>query len=364
MRVLVMGGTRFNGLALVNELVKHGHEVTIFNRGVSEAAIPRGVRRLYGDRTNHEQLREVLGKEEFDVVQDISAYTVDDVKPMIEIFRGRIAHYIFASSTVIYGPTDILPIRETHAYDLGPDQSEYGRNKILCEQLLWREFHENHFPVTIIAFSMVFGPNNIIPEREQRMFSRLLRGRPVLIPGDGKMLGQVGHVDDEAKALRMVMRNPKTLGKRYNCTGKDYFSVDGYVDTFAEVVGVQPEKLYIPAELMEDIYADRVILEGSVVRNNIETRTGAQPGQNRQFLNSLMQRLAPNEHAWNRSVMFSIDALREDTGWEPDYTFPAMVEQTFEWYRASGLDKSRQFDFGWEDFLIDLVRQRAAEAGK
>ena len=26
MKVLVMGGTRFNGLALVNELVQHGHE--------------------------------------------------------------------------------------------------------------------------------------------------------------------------------------------------------------------------------------------------------------------------------------------------------------------------------------------------
>ena len=39
MRVLVMGGTRFNGLALVRELVKHGHEVTTFNRGLTEAVL-------------------------------------------------------------------------------------------------------------------------------------------------------------------------------------------------------------------------------------------------------------------------------------------------------------------------------------
>ena len=61
MKVLVMGGTRFNGLALVQELVKWGHEVTVLNRGQSEARLPRAVRRLYADRTNHEQLREVLG---------------------------------------------------------------------------------------------------------------------------------------------------------------------------------------------------------------------------------------------------------------------------------------------------------------
>ena len=52
-RVLVMGGTRFNGLHLVQELVKHGHEVTTFNRGITEAVLPPGVRRLHGDRTDH-----------------------------------------------------------------------------------------------------------------------------------------------------------------------------------------------------------------------------------------------------------------------------------------------------------------------
>lgn len=59
MKVLVMGGTRFNGLALVQELVKWGHEVTVLNRGQSAARLPRAVRRLYADRTNREQLREV-----------------------------------------------------------------------------------------------------------------------------------------------------------------------------------------------------------------------------------------------------------------------------------------------------------------
>jgi nucleoside-diphosphate-sugar epimerase len=32
MRVLVMGGTQFNGLALVRELAKHGHAVSILDR--------------------------------------------------------------------------------------------------------------------------------------------------------------------------------------------------------------------------------------------------------------------------------------------------------------------------------------------
>ena len=37
MRVLVMGGTQFNGLALVHDLANTGHQVVILNRGKSEA---------------------------------------------------------------------------------------------------------------------------------------------------------------------------------------------------------------------------------------------------------------------------------------------------------------------------------------
>ena len=101
-RVLVMGGTQFNGLALVHELARCGHEVTILNRGVTEAPLPAGINRLTADRSDHDAVREVLGGLEFDVVQDMTAYHPEDVALMIEILDGRVDHYVFASSTVIY----------------------------------------------------------------------------------------------------------------------------------------------------------------------------------------------------------------------------------------------------------------------
>ena len=38
-----MGGTQFNGLALVWELSRAGHDVAILNRGKTEARLPSGV---------------------------------------------------------------------------------------------------------------------------------------------------------------------------------------------------------------------------------------------------------------------------------------------------------------------------------
>jgi nucleoside-diphosphate-sugar epimerase len=330
MRVLVMGGTRFNGLALVYELAKHGHEVTILNRGETDAQLPGGVRHLYADRHDHDRLREVFADEQFDVVQDISAYTLDDVRSMVEIFRGQIGHYIFASSTVTYAAADILPIRERFPVDRSERQSEYGLNKILCEDYLVAEHRERQFPVTMVPFSMVFGPNNLIPDREQRMFMRFLQGRSVLIPGDGTTLGQVGHVDDQARALRMMMLNPLTFGKRYNLTGADYYSDEGYVDVFARVVGIEASKVFVPAEVMDEVSAD----------------TGGR---------TLIQRVAPYIHKWNRSVLFSIDRLRDDIGWAPEYTFASSVDQTYEWFRRAELHETREFDFTQEDALLERL---------
>ena len=102
MRILVMGGTRFNGLHLVYELLKHGHDVTILNRGITEATVPKNVKRLYADRKDPQQLDTALKNLEFDVIFDISAYVLEDVQNLTDIMIGRTGHYIFASSTVVY----------------------------------------------------------------------------------------------------------------------------------------------------------------------------------------------------------------------------------------------------------------------
>lgn len=359
-----MGGTQFNGLALVRELVRAGHDVTVLNRGQTDAVLPRSVRRLRGDRTDHERMRELFAREEFDCVQDMSAYHPEDVELMIDLFHGKTGHYVFASSTVVYAPSDVLPITEDHPDDRSPAQNEYGLHKLLCEDLLVRAHRERGFPATTVAFSMVFGPHNPLADREQRMFARLLAGRPVLIPGDGTALSQVGHVDDQARALRMLMGEPATFGKRYNLTGAQYYSGEGYVDTFASVLGVEPRKVFVPAHIMDAAWDGQIELDpGGAPRMTMDIRStdvARQRGvatRTRYQLATLVQKLAPHLHRWNRSVVFSIDRLRRHVGWEPEYTFRSMVEHTYDWWCSVGLDRTQQFDFTFEDQLLDHVER-------
>jgi nucleoside-diphosphate-sugar epimerase len=354
-----MGGTMFNGLALTRELAKHGHDVTVVNRGKTPVELPLGVQRRFADRTDPAAIANALGRDEWDVAYDVNAYRPDDVRLMAELLRGRVGHYVFVSSTVIYAASDRLPIAEDFPVDRSPQQNEYGRWKIECEDLLIRELRERGFPGTTVALSMVFGPNNILPDREQRMFARLLQGRPILIPGDGSTLAQVGHVEDQARAFRMLGGRNVTHGRRYNLTGTDSFSADGYVDTFAAVVGVTPNKVYVPPALMDDLYAGRSSLARgrSSVKIDVRSEQASDQLVNQRFqLTMLVQRIAPHIHHWNRSVIFGNERLREDVGWRPEFTFPAAVEHTYAWFRQQRLHETLTFDWSWEDHLLELVK--------
>jgi hypothetical protein len=104
---------------------------------------------------------------------------------------------------------------------------------------------------------------------------------------------------------------------------------------------------------MEDLYAGRVALSGGPMKANVDTRSRQSArGAHLWQLSRILQRIAPHLHHWNRSVFFSIEQLAQDTGWRPEYTFRSAVEQTWDWMRSEGLDKTLEFDFGFEDDLL------------
>lgn len=370
MDVLVVGGSQFNGFALVQELVRSGHNVTVLNRGRTEAVLPEGVRRLTGDRTDGERMRELLASREFDCVHDMCAYHPSDVELMTELFAGRTGHYVFVSSIAIYAAPRIFPISEDFPVERGPDQNEYGLHKLLCEDHLLRQYQESGFPATTVVLPMVMGPRNILPDREQKMFARILSGRPVLIPGDGTALGQIGYAADNAEALCMMMGRPETLGQRYNLAGAQYFSDEGYVDTFADVTGTEPDKRFIPAGLMDRLWDGQIEVTGGRpstahidIRSSAAQRSASTAARQRSQLAMLVQKAQPNLHRWNHNLVLSIEKVARDVGWRPRHSFRQAVEGTFEWFREEQVASHVQFDFTFEDSIVELMGRDVTSAG-
>lgn len=329
MNVLVLGGTVFIGLHLVRLLHGQGHTVTVLNRGISEAVLPDGVERLAADRTEPAEVRSALKDASYDVAFDISGYTPEALEPVIESLEGRVGHFIFCSTTVVYAPSDSAPVRDDFPLHRTPDAGDYARNKVVCEDMLMEAFNGRGFPVTVLRPPYVYGPDNKLKQREFSFFARLTQGRTIIVPGDGLTLFQSVHVDDLAAAFAAAPGRTQTLGQVYTVAGPQAITVDGYVRTIGEVVGVPPETVHVEARHFEAMSRELGISEQDIF-----------PFQ------------------WQMSNVYAIEKAMRDLDWTPKYDMRDGLAMTYEWWKAQGLDEE-EWDFSLEDRAADMIGQQA-----
>ena len=120
MRVLVIGGTGFIGRHTVHELVRLGHDVTVFHRGESQPALPDNVRHVYGDRDDLVQHQASLLDFPPDVVVDIISYTAGHARQLSSLFRGKAGRIVALSSADVYRNYDGFRGESTYPPDPVP----------------------------------------------------------------------------------------------------------------------------------------------------------------------------------------------------------------------------------------------------
>lgn len=142
MKILILGGTRFLGRAFVEEALKRGHEVTLFNRGTNKEIFPE-VEQLTGDRNDDVSS---LVNRKWDAVVDTCGFSPHHIRNIGEVLQNNIKHYIFISSLSVY--KDWIPHQIKEDYILQPEPTgdqikavengevspyeHYGALKVLC----------------------------------------------------------------------------------------------------------------------------------------------------------------------------------------------------------------------------------------
>lgn len=232
MRILIMGGTRFIGVYLTKVLVEQGHEVVLFNRGNNPAPV-EGVEQIHGDRKDAAQLKEKLSGESFDAIFDNNGRELSDTQPLVEIFNGKVQHFVYVSSAGVYLKSEQMPHVEGDAVD--PNSRHKGKHH--TEAYL----AESGIPWTSIRPVYIYGPQNY-NDLEAWFFDRIVRDRPVPIPG-GKFITQFGHIQDLAMAMASVLGNKTAMGKIYNISGDRYVTFDGLARACAEAAGKSAEDI-------------------------------------------------------------------------------------------------------------------------
>ena len=249
MKVLVIGGTQFIGRALVHELLKAGHHVTVLHRKPKHDLNKR-VQNLAADRNDPDQARAAIEGRRFEIVFD-NVYdwergtTAAHVEAAVKACGDRLQRYIFMSSVAAYGDG----LNHYEGDPLAPDNhaEPYIRHKAMTERMLFRLHQKTGFPVVTFRPPFVYGPENPF-YREAFFWDRIRAERPVIIPGDGHRLMQFVYVKDLVRALMRAVEQPNAAGEAFNIGNERPITQVEMVRAMAAAAGKKAHMVRVPRD--------------------------------------------------------------------------------------------------------------------
>jgi 2'-hydroxyisoflavone reductase len=255
MKILIIGGTRFLGRFLVEEALKHNHDITLFNRGNNKSEFNH-VEQIHGDRNNEIEL---LNSRKWDAVIDTCAYWPQSVNKSAEIVKDNVGQYVLISTISVYKDfskknfnedADLLTMPIEQADELFKEgdsaiMSKYGELKALCEQALL-----NLIPTksTIIRPGLIVGPYDG-SDRFTYWVNRVHEGGKILAPGRPERMVQYIDVRDLAKWTIHMVENQKfgifnATGLEINLTMESMLqSIQKGLNTDAEFIWIEDQFL-------------------------------------------------------------------------------------------------------------------------
>jgi nucleoside-diphosphate-sugar epimerase len=265
MRVLVLGGTRFLGRALVRELVGAGHEVCLVHRGVHEPGDLPDVAHIHVDRRALGERRRELERFGPDSAIDLSAMTAADAAAVLGALDPSVG-LVVASSGDVYRActsvwestvTDAAPLSEDAPLRQGPAPDTEGvlpgwsydpgsYEKLEVERLYLERGG------IVCRLPLVYGEHDY--RRREEFVLRRVRARRARIPiGGGGFLWSRGYAPELARGLRLAAENAGE-GEVFNLAERTCAPVRLWVKQILDAAGHEAELVRVPeARLPEDL---------------------------------------------------------------------------------------------------------------
>jgi len=240
-KILVTGGAGFIGSHLVCRLVRDGHEVTILDNfnDFYDPAIKRqnlapfeeNARVIEASFCDRDLVGAIVGEGKFDTIVHLGARA--GVRPSIEhpalyletningtfnlLEAAKAAgcnHFIFASSSSVYGLSETVPFRED--LPLPQTLSPYAMTKLAGEHLCGNYSNLYGMRVVCLRFFTVYGPGQR-PDLAIHKFTDLItRGQPIPKFGDGSTRRDYTYVDDIIQGILGAIRYEGKLFDIFN----------------------------------------------------------------------------------------------------------------------------------------------------
>src|SRR5216684_810933 len=224
MRVVVLGGTRFIGRAIVEELASSGHDVLIVHRGVLEPADMPAVQHLHAERPELPARRSELSAFEPDAAIDCRALTKVDAQTAIDALPARIRMLLISSIDVYRAFAALNDGRETDPVPID---------------------------ATSLRLPMVYGPHDY-QLREEFILRRVRAGRKRIPFGAGMWLACRAYVGDVAHGARLALESTSTEGSAINLCEDRTFSMAMWSRMILEAAGSNAELVRVADEVLPE----------------------------------------------------------------------------------------------------------------
>jgi nucleoside-diphosphate-sugar epimerase len=228
MKFLVTGGAGFVGSRLVESLLSRGFAVRVLDRVAGELDALKGhpgLEMVTGDIQDPETVHSAMEGVEvvYHLAWSFSPRPADafkiDVGGYINVLEAatanRIRHFIFLSSSVVYGEPACRPIDELHPHR--PQKSRdplHALAKSTVHQLSSLYYAQYKLPYTIFIFWWGYGDRRIPGRTLREIIDSALKGDPIQAPE--KAGGSVAYLGDIAAAFETATLNEKAYGQEFN----------------------------------------------------------------------------------------------------------------------------------------------------
>ena len=266
MRVAVIGGTRFIGRRIVEDLVQRGDEVVIVHRGETEPTDLVECRHLHASRAEFSSIAGEVRAFDPDAVIDSLAMSRADVDAVLPHLPDT--QIVLLSSMDVYEAFwhvlndregEPLPLSEDSRLrevrfpykDIGGRPSDY--DKLVVEP----SYVERG--ATVLRLAMIYGEHDH-QRREEFMLRRVRAGRRRIPIGPGTWLWTRCYVGDVAAAVLATLANPSVAGTTMNIGEPAVRSMSGWAEQILTAAGHEAELVTVPERLLpEDLGITRSV---------------------------------------------------------------------------------------------------------
>ncbi len=335
MKILLIGGTGTISSAITRQLAETEHEVFLLNRGNHNDEIPENVKVIIADINNEEDTAGKLVGMKFDAVCDFIGFVPSQLERDYRIFAGKTKQFLYISSASAYHKP-VRDYRISEATTLANPYWEYSRNKIACEEFLFKMYRENGFPVTIIRPSHTYCERSVPlgvhgDKGSWQVLKRMLEGKPVLIHGDGTSLWTLTWNEDFAKAFIGLLGNPHAIGEAFQITSDESVTWNQIYQSIADALGVELKPYYAASDLLDALgpydfkggligdKSNSVVFDNTKVKHAVPGFTAvvrAEEGIRRTVEYVLshpeLQEEDPEFDAWCDKVIAKLEKLKEE----------------------------------------------------